>query len=56
MSGCIGFIIIFIVELFVLYNEEFYFNVVLDCFGCSISFLECGGIEIEENWDKVFFV
>ncbi|KAJ6431138.1 hypothetical protein OIU84_018603 [Salix udensis] len=21
--------------------------------GCSISFSECGGIEIEENWDKV---
>ncbi|KAK0600157.1 hypothetical protein LWI29_012280 [Acer saccharum] len=21
--------------------------------GCNISFSECGGIEIEENWDKV---
>ncbi|CAH1417229.1 unnamed protein product [Lactuca virosa] len=23
------------------------------CKGCSISFSECGGIDIEENWDKV---
>ncbi|KAH0916581.1 hypothetical protein HID58_031027 [Brassica napus] len=53
MSGCIGPITTFIVEPFVPHNEEFYLNVVSDRLGCSISFSECGGIEIEENWDKV---
>ncbi|KAI9076101.1 hypothetical protein K1719_041915 [Acacia pycnantha] len=34
-------------------KPEFYLNVVSDRLGDSISFTECGGIEIEENWDKV---
>ncbi|CAF2108185.1 unnamed protein product, partial [Brassica napus] len=53
MSGCIGPITTFIVEPFIPHNEEFYLNVVSDRLGYSISFSECGGIEIEENWDKV---
>ncbi|ESQ35785.1 hypothetical protein EUTSA_v10008114mg [Eutrema salsugineum] len=53
MSGCKGPITTFIVEPFVPHNEEYYLNVVSDRLGCSISFSECGGIEIEENWDKV---
>ncbi|EFH68852.1 hypothetical protein ARALYDRAFT_888357 [Arabidopsis lyrata subsp. lyrata] len=53
MSGCKGPITTFIVEPFVPHNEEFYLNVVSDRLLCSISFSECGGIEIEENWDKV---
>ncbi|MED6148132.1 ATP-citrate synthase alpha chain protein 1 [Stylosanthes scabra] len=53
MSGCKGPITTFIVEPFIPHNEEFYLNIVSDRLGNSISFSECGGIEIEENWDKV---
>lgn len=53
MSGCKGPITTFIVEPFVPHNEEFYLNIVSDRLGCSVSFSECGGIDIEENWDKV---
>ncbi|KAF6164069.1 hypothetical protein GIB67_017653 [Kingdonia uniflora] len=53
MGGCKGPITTFIVEPFVPHNEEFYLNIVSDRLGCSISFSECGGIEIEENWNKV---
>lgn len=60
MSGCKGPITTFIVEPFVPHNEEYYLNVVSDRLGCTVSFSECGGIDIEENWDKVssreFFV
>lgn len=53
MGGCKGPITTFIVEPFVPHKEEFYLNIVSDRLGNSISFSECGGIEIEENWDKV---
>ncbi|CAA7029605.1 unnamed protein product [Microthlaspi erraticum] len=53
MGGCKGPITTFIVEPFVPHDEEFYLNIVSDRLGCSISFSECGGIDIEENWDKV---
>ncbi|KAL3339280.1 hypothetical protein AABB24_028087 [Solanum stoloniferum] len=53
MSGCKGPITTFIVEPFVPHNEEFYLNIVSERLGCSVSFSECGGIDIEENWDKV---
>ncbi|XP_071929113.1 ATP-citrate synthase alpha chain protein 1-like [Coffea arabica] len=53
MGGCIGPITTFIVEPFVPHNEEFYLNILSERLGCSLSFSECGGIEIEENWDKV---
>ncbi|KAM3706332.1 hypothetical protein ACB098_03G144400 [Castanea mollissima] len=53
MGGCKGPITTFIVEPFIPHNEEFYLNIVSDRIGNSISFSECGGIEIEENWDKV---
>lgn len=53
MGGCKGPITTFIVEPFIPHNEEFYLNIVSDRLGCSISFSECGGIDIEENWDKV---
>ncbi|KAE9597013.1 putative ATP citrate synthase [Lupinus albus] len=53
MSGCKGPITTFIVEPFIPHNEEFYLNIVSERLGNSISFSECGGIEIEENWDKV---
>lgn len=53
MGGCKGPITTFIVEPFIPHNEEYYLNIVSERLGCSISFSECGGIEIEENWDKV---
>lgn len=55
MGGCRGPITTFIVEPFIPHNEEFYLNIVSDRLGNSISFSECGGIDIEENWDKVLF-
>jgi hypothetical protein len=55
MGGCKGPITTFIVEPFIPHKEEFYINIVSDRLGNSISFSECGGIDIEENWDKVFF-
>ncbi|KAL3337206.1 hypothetical protein AABB24_029719 [Solanum stoloniferum] len=53
MGGCKGPITTFIVEPFIPHNEEFYLNIVSERLGCSVSFSECGGIDIEENWDKV---
>jgi succinyl-CoA synthetase beta subunit len=53
MGGCKGPITTFIVEPFIPHNEEFYLNIVSDRLGNSVSFSECGGIDIEENWDKV---
>nr|GEY49879.1 ATP-citrate synthase alpha chain protein 2-like [Tanacetum cinerariifolium] len=53
MGGCKGPITTFIVEPFVPHNEKFYINIVSERLGCSISFSEYRGINIEENWDKV---
>ncbi|XP_073035765.1 ATP-citrate synthase alpha chain protein 1-like [Primulina eburnea] len=53
IGGCRGLITTIIVEPFVPHDKEFYLNIVSERLGCSISFSECGGIEIEENWDKV---
>lgn len=54
MGGCKGPVTTFIVEPFIPHNEEFYLSIVSERLGCTISFSECGGIEIEENWDKVW--
>ncbi|KAF5443126.1 hypothetical protein F2P56_035713 [Juglans regia] len=53
MGGCKGPITTFIVEPFIPHKEEFYLNIVSERLGNSLSFSECGGIDIEENWDKV---
>ncbi|XP_038993289.1 ATP-citrate synthase alpha chain protein 2-like [Hibiscus syriacus] len=55
MGGCNGPVTTFIIEPFIPHNEEFYLNIVSKRLGCSISFSECGGIEIEENWDKLYW-
>ena len=34
-------------------DQEYYLSIVSERLGSTISFSECGGIEIEENWDKV---
>ena len=53
MSGTKGPITTFIVEPFVPHYDEYYLSIVSDRLGVDISFSECGGIDIEENWDKV---
>ncbi|XP_078445177.1 ATP-citrate synthase alpha chain protein 2 [Wolffia australiana] len=53
MGGFKAPITTFIVEPFVPHEKEFYLSIVSERLGCSISFSECGGIEIEENWEKV---
>lgn len=53
MSGTKGPITTFIVEPFVPHSDEYYLSIVSDRLGANVSFSECGGIEIEENWDKV---
>ncbi|TVU49714.1 hypothetical protein EJB05_01040 [Eragrostis curvula] len=53
MGGCKAPITTFIVEPFVAHDQEYYLSIVSERLGCTISFSECGGIEIEENWDKV---
>ncbi|KAK3421381.1 hypothetical protein EUGRSUZ_G02039 [Eucalyptus grandis] len=53
MGGCRAPVTTFIVEPFVPHDQEYYLSIVSDRLGCTISFSECGGIEIEENWDKV---
>ncbi|RWW74012.1 hypothetical protein BHE74_00018064 [Ensete ventricosum] len=40
-------------EPFVPHDQEYYLSIVSERLGCSISFSECGGIEIEDNWEKV---
>ncbi|KAI5061273.1 hypothetical protein GOP47_0023778 [Adiantum capillus-veneris] len=53
MDGARAPITTFIVEPFIPHDEEFYLSIVSERLGSTISFSECGGIEIEENWDKV---
>ncbi|KAJ3702140.1 hypothetical protein LUZ61_005845 [Rhynchospora tenuis] len=53
MGGCKAPITTFIIEPFVPHEQEFYLSIVSERLGSTISFSECGGIEIEENWDKV---
>ncbi|KAH7427684.1 hypothetical protein KP509_10G055000 [Ceratopteris richardii] len=53
MGGAKAPITTFIVEPFVPHEEEFYFSITSERLGSTVSFSECGGIEIEENWDKV---
>ncbi|KAG6533652.1 hypothetical protein ZIOFF_007527 [Zingiber officinale] len=53
MEGCRAPITTFIVEPFIPHEQEYYLSIVSEMLGCTISFSECGGIEIEDNWDKV---
>ncbi|XVF66508.1 hypothetical protein PTKIN_Ptkin10aG0042300 [Pterospermum kingtungense] len=53
IEGCKGPITTFIIEPFVPHKEEYFLAIDSERLGCSISFSGCGGIEIEENWDKV---
>ncbi|KAK8670926.1 hypothetical protein V6N13_037538 [Hibiscus sabdariffa] len=53
IEGCKGPITTFIIEPFIPHKEEYYLAISSERLGFNISFSECGGIEIEENWDKV---
>lgn len=53
MGGAKAPITTFIVEPFVPHDDEYYFSIMSERLGSTVSFSECGGIEIEENWDKV---
>lgn len=53
MDGTVGRINCFIVEPFVPHDDEYYLCIQSERSGCTISFSEFGGMEIEENWDKV---
>ncbi|KAH9306002.1 hypothetical protein KI387_010406, partial [Taxus chinensis] len=53
MGGARAPITTFILEPFIPHDEEYYLSIVSDRLGLTISFSACGGIEIEENWDKV---
>ncbi|CAI5467205.1 unnamed protein product [Closterium sp. Yama58-4] len=48
-----GPITTFIVEPFIPHKEEYYLSITSKRLGCDVSFSECGGVNIEENWDKV---
>ncbi|ESR41503.1 hypothetical protein CICLE_v10013702mg [Citrus x clementina] len=49
MGGCKGPITTFIIEPFVPHNQEYYLSIVSDRLGCTISFSECGGIELKRT-------
>ncbi|CAI5458737.1 unnamed protein product [Closterium sp. Yama58-4] len=48
-----GPITTFIVEPFIPHKEEYYLSITSKRLGCDVCFSECGGVNIEENWDKV---
>ena len=53
MGGARAPISTFIVEPFVLHDDEFFMSIMSERLSSTISFSECGVIEIKENWDKV---
>ena len=50
---CSGEIHSFIIEPFVPHDQEYYLSIQSQRLGNVISFSEAGGVEIEENWEKV---
>lgn len=53
IEGCRGPVTTFIVEPFIPHDQEFYLSIDSERLGWTINFSERGGIQIEENWDKV---
>ncbi|KAI9195447.1 hypothetical protein LWI28_014931 [Acer negundo] len=53
IDGCKGPITTFIVEPYILHHQEYYLSINSERLGCTINFSDSGGIEIENNWDKV---
>jgi ATP citrate (pro-S)-lyase len=53
VSGVTGTLTAFIIEPFVPHDDEFYLSIQTDRKGDLLSFGACGGVDIEDNWDKV---
>lgn len=53
VSAVKGTLTTFVIEPFVPHKEEYYLSIQTVREGDQLSFGACGGIEIEENWDKV---
>jgi len=53
MGGLTGAVTHFIVEPFVPHQEEYYLSITCARDKNVLSFSSCGGMEIEENWDKI---
>lgn len=53
IDGCAGSVTTFIVEPFVPHDQEYYLSITSQRMNNQLSFSEHGGVEIEENWDKV---
>lgn len=53
VKGCTGPVTTFVVEPFVPHKQEFYLSIQTSRLSNEISFSDAGGVEIEENWDKV---
>eukprot|EP00898_Chlorokybus_atmophyticus_P000637 jgi/Chlat1/1574/Chrsp123S01832 len=43
----------FIVEPFVPHEKELYLSIVSDRLGAKVSFSDAGGVEVEENWERM---
>jgi ATP citrate (pro-S)-lyase len=53
MDGIVGRIDCFIIEPFVPHDAEYYLCLQTERTGIKLSFSDHGGMDIEENWDKV---
>jgi succinyl-CoA synthetase beta subunit len=53
MNNVTGSLTTFIVEPFVPHDAEFYLSIQSVRSGIDLSFSDAGGVEIEDNWDKV---
>lgn len=53
VSGIKGVLTTFLIEPFVPHNDEYYLSIQTVREGDRLSFGACGGVDIEENWDKV---
>lgn len=53
VKECTGPVTTFVIEPFVPHKEEFYLCIQSNRLDVDISFSPAGGVEIEENWDKV---
>lgn len=53
IKGCTGPVNTFVIEPFVPHKEEFYLCIQSNRLDIEVSFSTAGGVEIEENWDKV---
>lgn len=53
VSGVTGTLTTFLIEPFVPHDDEYYLSIQTLREGDKLSFGACGGVDIEDNWDKV---